>query len=114
MRFRKGGRYRRSEVEGFPTAPIILCTVVLVSVSRSYVTRLFEVDTDFKNVFTLKGELLKEFAIKNNFKIANTFFEKKEQRKFTWVSADRKTKNEIDHTLWKMKIPGKTRYKVEG
>ncbi len=25
-----------------------------MSVSRSYVTRLFEVDTNFKNVFTLK------------------------------------------------------------
>ncbi len=27
---------------------------MLVLVSRSYVTRLFEVDTDFKNIFTLK------------------------------------------------------------
>ncbi len=56
MRFRKGGRYRRSEVEGLPTTPIILCVVVLVLVWRSYVTRLFEVDTDFKNIFTLKCE----------------------------------------------------------
>ncbi len=52
MRLRKSGRYRRSEVERLPTTPIILC--IVVSVSRSYVTRLFEVDTDFKNVFTLK------------------------------------------------------------
>ncbi len=50
MRFRKGGRYRRSEVKGLTTTPIILCVVV----SRSYVTRLFELDTDFRNVFTLK------------------------------------------------------------
>ncbi len=41
-------------MEGLPTTPIILCVVVLVLVSRSYVTRLFEVDTDFKNVFKLK------------------------------------------------------------
>ncbi len=59
MRFRKGGRYWRSEVEGLPNTPIILCVVVLrsyvtLSVSRSYVTRLSEVDTDFKNVFALK------------------------------------------------------------
>ncbi len=56
MRFQKGGRYRRSEVEGLPTTPIIFCVVVsvLVSVLRSYVKRLFEVDTDFKNIFTLK------------------------------------------------------------
>ncbi len=40
-------------VEGLPTNPIILC--VVVSVSRSYVTQFFEVDTDFKNVFMLKG-----------------------------------------------------------
>ncbi len=52
MRFLKGGRYRRSEVEGLPPTPIILC--VVVSVSRLYVTQLFEVETDFKNVFTLK------------------------------------------------------------
>ncbi len=55
MRFWKGGRYRCSEVEGPPpTTSIILCVVVSRLVSRSYVTRLFEVDTDFKNVFTLK------------------------------------------------------------
>ncbi len=60
MKFQKGGRYRRSEVEGLPTTPVILCVVVsrsyvTLSVSRSYVIRLFEVDTDFKNVFTLKN-----------------------------------------------------------
>ncbi len=63
VRFRKGGRYRCSEVEGLPTTPIILFVVVSVLVSRSYVTLsvsrscvtgLFEVDIDFKNVFTLK------------------------------------------------------------
>ncbi len=56
VRFWGGARYRRSEVEGLPTTPIILCVVVSRSVSRSYVTlsvsgsyvtRLFEVDTDF-------------------------------------------------------------------
>ncbi len=59
MRFRKGGRYRRSEVEGLPTTPIVVLrsvsrSYVTLSVSRSYVTRLFKVDTNFKNVFTLK------------------------------------------------------------
>ncbi len=59
MRFRKGGRYRRIEVEGLPTTQIILCVVVsrsyvTLSASKSYVTRLFKVDTDFKNVFMLK------------------------------------------------------------
>ncbi len=65
MRFRKGGRYRRSEVEGLPTTLIILFVVVsgsrsyvTLSVSRSYVTRLFEVDTNFKNVFTLNSNLV--------------------------------------------------------
>ncbi len=56
--YRICGRYRRSEVEGLPTTPIILCVVVSVPVSRSYVTRLFEVDTDFKNVLTLKMSFL--------------------------------------------------------
>ncbi len=58
----EGGRYQRSEVGGLPTTPIILCVMVsrlvsrsyvTLSVSRSYVTRLFVMDTDFKNVFTL-------------------------------------------------------------
>ncbi len=55
MRFQKGDRYRRSEVEGLPITPIILCVVM----SRTYVTPLFEVDTDFKNVFTLKSKNFK-------------------------------------------------------
>ena len=45
------------------------------------------------------GKRVIEFAVKNNMKIANTFFRKKEKRKWTWVSPDQKTKNEIDHML---------------
>ncbi len=80
MRFRKGCRYRRSEVEGLPTTPIILCVVVSRScvtlwVSRSYVTRLFEVDTDFKNIFTLKKvygslELIVNICVSGKMRIA--------------------------------------------
>ncbi len=44
-------------------------------------------------------ESLMEFVTKNNFKIANTFFKKKEKRKFTRVSSDQKTRNETDHML---------------
>ncbi len=71
-----GGRYRRSEVEGAPqySNNFVRCGVgvkaichsvgcrghmSLCRVSRSYVTRLLEVDTDFKNVFTLKMYIFK-------------------------------------------------------
>ncbi len=46
-----------------------------------------------------KGEKLMDFASKYGFKIANTFFRKKEKRKWTWMAPDGKTKNEIDHLL---------------
>lgn len=45
------------------------------------------------------GERLIEFAGRQNLKIANTFFNKKEKLKWTWVSPDGKIKNEIDHFL---------------
>ena len=45
------------------------------------------------------GERLIEFAASHNLKIANTFFNKKEKRKWTWMSPDSKTKNETDHLL---------------
>jgi len=40
-----------------------------------------------------------EFASRNDLKIANTFFLKKHKLKWTWISPDSKTKNEIDHFL---------------
>ncbi len=46
-----------------------------------------------------RGRDLVEFAAKSNMKIANTFFKKKEEKKWTWISPDKKTKNEIDHLL---------------
>ncbi len=45
------------------------------------------------------GDRLVEFGSKNNLKIANTFFEKNRQLKWTWQSPDSNTKNEIDHCL---------------
>ncbi len=48
----------------------------MVSASRSYVTRLFEVDTDFKNVFTLIKFLF--FILMHSFpyflRICNAYF----------------------------------------
>ena len=45
------------------------------------------------------GEKLIEFAGSNDLKIANTLFDKKEKFKWTWMSPDSRTKNEIDHFL---------------
>ena len=45
------------------------------------------------------GERLIEFAACHNLKKANTFFNKKEKLKWTSMSPDWKTKNEIDHLL---------------
>ncbi len=61
MRFRKGGRYRRSEVEGAPhysnnfmhCGVEVICHSVGVEVICHSTSR--RVDTDFKNVFALKN-----------------------------------------------------------
>lgn len=45
------------------------------------------------------GERLVEFALANNLKIVNTFFQKRSERKWTWIAPIRRTKNEIDHFL---------------
>lgn len=45
------------------------------------------------------GSKLVNLANQLNLKIANTFFKKKEGRRWTWVSPNQKTKNEIDHCL---------------
>jgi len=46
-----------------------------------------------------RGDDLVNFAIANNFKIANTFFKKKPSRRWTWRSPDFETFNEIDYVL---------------
>ena len=46
-----------------------------------------------------RGDMLVEFAERNNLKIMNTFFNKKENRKWTWRSPNGETKNEIDFIL---------------
>ncbi len=45
------------------------------------------------------GEYLVEFAENNNLKIANTFYKKKESKKWTWRSPDGMTKKEIEFIL---------------
>ncbi len=45
------------------------------------------------------GFRMAKFAMKNNLKIANTFFNKKISRKWTWGSLGGRTKNEIDPVL---------------
>jgi hypothetical protein len=45
------------------------------------------------------GNRLVQFAIENNLKIANIFFKKRKNRKWTWLSPDENIKNEIDHLL---------------
>lgn len=46
-----------------------------------------------------KGRRLVQFAESHNLKIANSFFRKNEDSKWTWESPDCKTKNEIDFIL---------------
>ena len=46
-----------------------------------------------------RGDLLVEFAERNNLRIMNTFFCKRESRKWTWRSPNGEHKNEIDFIL---------------
>lgn len=46
-----------------------------------------------------RGEMLLNFALENKFKIMNTVFRKKLNRRWTWLSPDGQTKNEIDYIL---------------
>lgn len=46
-----------------------------------------------------RGERLIEYASEYNLAIMNTFFKKKGNRKWTWLSPDKKTSNEIDFVL---------------
>lgn len=45
------------------------------------------------------GFKLGKFCLRNNLKIANTFFNLLPEEKLNWKSPDGKTKNEIDHLL---------------
>ena len=46
-----------------------------------------------------RGDLLVEFAARNNLKIMNTFFKKRASRKWTWRGPNGEVKNEIDFIL---------------
>ncbi|KAJ0181610.1 hypothetical protein K1T71_002332 [Dendrolimus kikuchii] len=46
-----------------------------------------------------RGERLKLFSLNGEFTIINTLFKKKETQRWTWMSPDGKTKNEIDYIL---------------
>ena len=45
------------------------------------------------------GDKLLTFCQANNFQILNTWFENHVRRKWTWISPDQATKNQIDYIL---------------
>ena len=46
-----------------------------------------------------RGTRLVDFATYNNLKIANTFFKKRDKKRWTWRSPNDRTRNEIDYIL---------------
>ena len=46
-----------------------------------------------------RGDTLVEWATSKNFKIMNTQFQKNAGRRWTWISPDGNTKNEIDYIM---------------
>ena len=46
-----------------------------------------------------RGEMLVEFAERHKFKIMLTFFKKRLNKRWTWISPNGATKNEIDHIM---------------
>ena len=49
------------------------------------------------------GESLIDFCVENNMKITNTWFKKKHNRRWTWISPNLKTKNQIDYFITNQK-----------
>ncbi|CAF4764531.1 unnamed protein product [Pieris macdunnoughi] len=47
----------------------------------------------------LRGERLIQYANEYKLSVMKTFFKKKQSRKWTWISPDQRTKNEIDFIL---------------
>ena len=45
------------------------------------------------------GTLLTDWILSNNMKLSSSYFRMKENRRWTWISPDGSTKNEIDHVL---------------
>lgn len=50
-----------------------------------------------------RGTLLVEWTISHGLYIANTFFQKKQNHRWTWVAPNRRTKNELDYILINLK-----------
>ena len=46
-----------------------------------------------------RGDMLVEFAERHKLKIMNTFFKKRLNRRWTWISPNGATKNEIDYIM---------------
>ena len=46
-----------------------------------------------------RGDMLVEFAERHSLKIVNTLFKKRPSRRWTWISPNSETKNEIDYIL---------------
>lgn len=46
-----------------------------------------------------RGERLIQYAYENHLSVMNTYFKKRNSRKWTWISPDNNTKNEIDFIL---------------
>ena len=45
------------------------------------------------------GEYLLNFAEANNFRLLNTFYSHKKSHKYTWISPDKSTRNQIDYIM---------------
>ncbi|XP_041968437.1 craniofacial development protein 2-like [Aricia agestis] len=48
---------------------------------------------------SINGHKLVDFLLENNLTLLNSVFKKKHKNKWTWISPDGRTKNEIDFTL---------------
>ena len=48
-----------------------------------------------------RGLPLGDFCARNDLVITNTWFEKKAKNRWTWISPDKKTKNQIDFIITK-------------
>ena len=82
-----------------PNQEIIILGDLNARVGNKYDKCFGAIGKEGENIESANGEVLQDFCIRNNLKIANTFFKHKDIHKWTRVSEDRNERSIIDYII---------------